>query len=212
MLPASLSCQLHWIATGGIVRATAYVEACLVPVPDTAPPYDCDIHGTTCQTPEPAGGGPVAADAAVPVVGAAGVVGTAAGVAGVAAGVAGVAAAPSLVSSCAGPAWPTQFAQAIVETLAGTRPIRQIIPWATERAQAHIRGLCPTFRTDNRPRIQRVLSSSPSATVVEATVIASFGPRTRALAMRFEHIPARQPALGVAARPARWLCTDIETG
>jgi hypothetical protein len=44
------------------------------------------------------------------------------------------------------------------------------------------------------------------------TVVVSFGPRSRALAMRFEHVPARQPAPGLPARPARWLCTEIETG
>jgi hypothetical protein len=119
---------------------------------------------------------------------------------------------PSPLASCAGAAWPRQFAQAIVETLAGTRPLRQIVPWTTERAQAHIRTLCPVFRTGSGPRIQRVLSSYPSANVVEATVVAQFGPRTRALAMRFEYIPARPPAPGLPGRPARWLCTDIETG
>ena len=167
----------------------------LIAVPDTAPPYDCDIHGTTCQSP---GGG-------VPVTGHVTGVPAPGHVAGVPASARGP------LASCAGAAWPRQFAQAIVETLAGTRPIRQLIPWTTERTQAHVRTLCPLFRTDSSPRIQRVLSSSPSAGVVEVTVIAGFGPRTRALAMRFEHLAARQPVPGLPGRPARWLCTEVET-
>jgi hypothetical protein len=185
-------CQLHWVATGGIVLSP---DAYLVSVPDAGPPYDCDIHGTTCQAPaSPAG----------------------VGAAGTGPAVAGPTASrrPVLqtLASCAGTVWPRQFAQAIVETLAGTRPVRQIIPWTTERAQAHIRTLCPLFRTDSGPRMQRVLSSYPSSDVVEVTVIAGFGPRTRALALRFEHVAARQPVPGLLGRPARWLCTDIETG
>jgi hypothetical protein len=183
---------------GGIVLS---LDTYLIAVPDTAPPYDCDVHGTACQSP----GGPV-----VPAAGL-----TAAGFTVPVAVPARERAAqqtPGPLASCVGAAWPRQFAQAIAETLAGTRPIRQLVPWTTERSLTHIRSLCPLFRTDTGPRIQRVLSSSPSADVVEVTVIAGFGPRTRALAMRFEHIPARQPAPGLPARPARWLCTDIETG
>jgi hypothetical protein len=155
----------------------------LVLVPDAAPPYDCDIHGMTCQSP-----GSPAARFPVPLP-----------------------ASPSPLAPCAGGAWPRQFAQAIVETLAGTRPVRQLLRWTTERTQAHIQTLCSSFRTDASPKIQRVLSSSPSAGVVEVTVIAGFGARTRALAMRFEYIAARQPAPGLSGRPARWLCTDLET-
>lgn len=184
---------------GGIVLSPdTYLipDTYLVPVPDAAPPYDCEIHGTTCQAPGPG------VTTAVPVTGMPVVVPPRAA----------RAARPGPVASCVGGAWPRQFAQAIVETLAGTRPFRQLVPWTTERSQAHIRTLCPLFRTDSGPRIQRVLSSSPSADVVEVTVIAGFGPRTRALAMRFEHVPARPPAPGLTARPARWLCTEIEAG
>jgi hypothetical protein len=44
------------------------------------------------------------------------------------------------------------------------------------------------------------------------TVVACIGPRTRALALRFEHLAARQAAPGLPPRPARWLCTAIEAG
>jgi hypothetical protein len=68
------------------------------------------------------------------------------------------------------------------------------------------------LRTDSGPKIRRILTSRPDSDVVEVTVIAGFGPRTRALAMRFEHLAARPSAPGLPPRPARWLCTDIETG
>jgi uncharacterized protein DUF6459 len=195
---------------GGIVLS---LDTYLIAVPDTAPPYDCDLHGTACQSP---GGGPdlpAARFADPPAVPALPALPAPERAAQQAPGALGAAQqAPGALASCLGAAWPRQFAQAIVETLAGTRPIRQLVPWTTERSLTHIRALCPAFRTDGGPRIQRVLSSSPSADVVEVTVIAGFGPRTRALAMRFEHIAARQPAPGLPARPARWLCTDIETG
>jgi Family of unknown function (DUF6459) len=113
--------------------------------------------------------------------------------------------------AAAAAAWPTQIAQAIVETLAGTRPLRQIFPWTTEGTQARIKRLSARYGTDTRPRIQRVLTSRPSARAMELTVIAGFGTRTRALAMRFEHVPARQGAPGRPGRQARWLCTDLET-
>jgi hypothetical protein len=168
----------------------------LATVPDAGPPYDCEIHGTACQA-------PVARSYPDPLN-----VAMAAPVTPVSEGPARAGSSPA----CTVAVWPRQFAQAIVESLAGTRPLRQILPWVTERAQAHIRSLVPLLRTDSRPRIQRILTSQPDSSVVEVTVIAGFGPRTRALALRFEHVAARPAAPGLPPRPARWLCTDIETG
>jgi hypothetical protein len=56
------------------------------------------------------------------------------------------------------------------------------------------------------------VTSRPAARVVEMTVVLSFGPRSRALALRLEQLPGRRPAPGLPARPARWLCTEIEVG
>jgi len=109
-------------------------------------------------------------------------------------------------------AWPRKFAQVIVEILAGSRPSRQIAAYTTERVRAHVDDLAQVLASGQRPRIQRIVTSRPAASVVEMTVVVSFGPRSRALALRFEHMPARQPAPGLPARPARWLCTEIETG
>jgi Family of unknown function (DUF6459) len=107
---------------------------------------------------------------------------------------------------------PAQFARVIVETLAGSRPTRQLIPMTTESARSQL-GLLATYLTSDRPpRLRRVVASQPSERVVEMTVIVSCGARSRALAMRLEHMPGRAATPGLPARPARWLCTEVETG
>ena len=125
--------------------------------------------------------------------------------------------APSLGAPSAGgadltSAWPRQLAVVIVEVLAGVRPDRQLVALATDRVRARIRGLVPLLASDRRPRIARIVTSRPTARVVEMTVVVRFGVRSRALAMRFEHVAARPASPGWPARPARWLCTAIEAG
>jgi hypothetical protein len=109
-------------------------------------------------------------------------------------------------------AWLRRLAVVIVEVLAGVRPDRQLVPLATDRVRARIRGLVPLLACDRRPRIARIVTSQPAARVVEMTVVVHFGVRSRALAMRFEHVAARPASPGWPARPARWLCTAIEAG
>ena len=109
-------------------------------------------------------------------------------------------------------AWPRRLAVVIVEVLAGVRPDRQLVTLATDRVRARIAGLAPLLACDRRPRITRIVTSRPAARVVEMTVVANFGPRSRALALRVEHVAARPAAPGWPARPARWLCTAIEAG
>jgi hypothetical protein len=111
-----------------------------------------------------------------------------------------------------GPAWPLQFAQVVVEILAGARSPRQIVPCTTDRVRAQIGELMPLLASDHRPRIRRILTSRPTARAVEMSVVVSFGPRSRALAIRCEHLPARPAAPGLPARPARWLCTELIAG
>jgi hypothetical protein len=108
--------------------------------------------------------------------------------------------------------WLRRLAVVIVEVLAGVRPDRQLVPLATDRVRARIRGLVPLLACDRRPRIARIVTSRPAARVVEMTVVVHFGVRSRALAMRFEHVAARPASPGWPARPARWLCTAIEAG
>ena len=180
-----------------------------VEIPDAAPAYDCETHGGGCPvardqvTAEPHDAGPGIAHSTEatrqPSIGA-----------DRAAGSAGPGASPGGAGTTA--AWPRQFAQVMVEILAGVRPQRQIATWTTDRVRTQIRHLGPVLAADRRPRIQRIVTSRPAASVVEMTVVVSFGRRSRALAMRLEYVAARQGAPGLPARSARWLCTELEAG
>src|SRR6201986_2367647 len=181
----------------------AFGGLCLIEVPGGWPPYDCEVHGTACpaarevSVPSPCAhrerGAPEDADPP----------------------------GPSLTFSAGHPAdgpadpvvaWSRQFAQVIAEILAGARSPRQLAPWTTERVRDRISLLTQTLTPGQRPRIRRNVTSRPAARVVEMTVVLSLGPRSRALALRLEQLPGRQPAPGRPARPARWLCTEIEVG
>jgi hypothetical protein len=207
----------------------------LVAVPDGWPPYDCEAHGATCPAADPgANRQPVRPTVATavrnggatdtktdPAAGAATAgeaPGTAAGEApGATAGEAPGAAAGGTRAAhpdqAPGPsaAWCGQFAQVLVEILAGYRPAKQLARATTEQVRAQISLLSCAVADGQRPRIRRVMMSRPDAGVVEMTAVVSFGSRSRAVAMRFEHVPARPPSPGRPARPARWLCTEIET-
>jgi hypothetical protein len=131
--------------------------------------------------------------------------------------------------------WARQFALLLTEALSGARPVRQILPWTSDRARIHLRALMPLFGSGQRPRVLRVIATRPTRDVIEMTVIAGVGTRTRALAVRLERAgPAdrtarlnqaayrEQPRLSPLAAQAtrlgntaadatpRWLCTDIE--
>ena len=195
-------------------ESPASSELRLITVPAGWPPYDCESHGAACpvaraaalakpnvshQAPALAGPPRPTAPPLAPVQSTAGQ---------------GAAGQGSAGQSSAGQATalPRKFAQVIVEILAGSRPLRQTVGWTTDRVRAQIGDLTQVLASDQRPRIRRVVTSQPAASVVEMTVVVTFGARSRALAMRFEHMPARQPRPGLPARPARWLCTELETG
>jgi hypothetical protein len=209
---ACAAVSVHRIPKGGTMpelSALPPVNLHLVTVPDAAPPYDCPIHGARCS--------PRVAGLTVPDA----VDRTAAGRPAVlaqpaAAGRPAVLAQPTAAGDPAGAdpagAWLPRLAVVIVEVLAGVRPDRQLVPLATDRVRARIRGLVPLLTCDRRPRIARIVTSRPAARVVEMTVVVHFGVRSRALAMRFEHVAARPASPGWPARPARWLCTAIESG
>ncbi len=200
----------------------------LIAVPAGWPPYDCETHGAACPAArEPAQAASEPAQAASEPAQAAREPAQAArepaGPSPHASPVPGRRLMPPVPSpafsagyqvaeGAVAAAWPRQFAQVIVEVLAGSRSPRQLVSCTTERVRAQIDLLSQALATGQRPRIRRVMTSRPAARVVEMTVVISFGPRSRALAMRFEHLPARRPVPGRPALPARWLCTAIETG
>ncbi len=213
------------------LSALPLVNLHLVTVPDAAPPYDCPIHGARCSPrvagrtvpdavdrtaagrpavlAQPGAGDPAGADPAGADPAGADMAGAV--VAGADPAGADPAGADPAGADPAG-AWLRRLAVVIVEVLAGVRPDRQLVPLATDRVRARIRGLVPLLACDRRPSIARIVTSRPAARVVEMTVVVHFGVRSRALAMRFEHVAARPASPGWPARPARWLCTAIEAG
>jgi hypothetical protein len=125
--------------------------------------------------------------------------------------------------------WPHVFARMLVEMLAGTRPARQILPWTTTRARSQFDRLLRGFGGAGapgagrpvpgtggvQPRIVRVVATRPASDVIEMSVIARFGARVRALALRLERPSAQAPARtrrpdAVLAGSPGWVCTDIE--
>jgi len=106
--------------------------------------------------------------------------------------------------------WPRQFAVLLAEALAGVRPLQQVMPWMSGHGSLQLRRLLPLFCGDYRPRVLRVLTTTPSPGVIEMTLVVTAGPRTRALAVRLERaVPPGQP--GWHGKPATpWRCTDIE--
>jgi len=132
-------------------------------------------------------------------------------------------ASPGPTAQEAGPDgdWARRFAGLLTEALSGARPVRQILPWTSERARVQLRALMPLFAGGQRPRLLRVIATQPAGDVIEMTVIAGLGARTRALAVRLQRAdPADRPAWLNPAAPVkqrqtsaaapRWLCTDIE--
>jgi hypothetical protein len=108
------------------------------------------------------------------------------------------------------PVWPSRFAQVLAETLAGSRPPAQLVPWTTERARRHIRRLGPMLVGGQQPVVRRVVTSRPTAGVMEVSVVVGVGPRVRALALRLERELPQPAAPGHPGRTARWICTAVE--
>ncbi len=160
-------------------------------IPDPAPPYDTEVsHGTRPKLLSSS----TAADQGSP----------------------GRSTKPPVPAPGAFPGWPSRFAQVLAETLAGSRPPGQMVPWTTETARLHIERLGPQLASGQRPRVRRVVTYHPTSDVMEMTVVVGFGVRVRALAVRLErvgaHPQAGQPRQPGGRRPGtpRWLCTAVE--
>jgi hypothetical protein len=206
-----------------------------VAVPDAAPPFDDAIPAASC-TGQPGRGAVVAPAADRTPAAAAGLAGgrspaadhspvagpgLAADHGPAAAGHAPLTAAgwaagrgPGLpVAPPAGSPWPSQFAQALAETLAGARPAQQLKPWTSEQARRRISQLGTVLAADLRPRVRRVVLCSPAHDVLEMAVVVGFGQRTRAVAVRLEQAGPEPGSAEIAAgRPpqARWRCTAVD--
>jgi hypothetical protein len=173
----------------------------LLALPDLGPPFDDD----------PAAGAIVTAEAGTAGLGRSNRDGAATGT------TAATGAAADAAATGAGAAqaradsdWARRFALPLTEALAGARPVRQILPWTTERARLQLDRLMPLFRGGQRPRVLRVITTRPTPDVIEMTVVVGLERRTRALAVRLERTgPAGQSGRRAAAGP-RWLCTAVE--
>jgi hypothetical protein len=187
----------------------------LLAVPDSAPPYDDEALAAAASAQREALAGPGPGAMAGNISGAGG--------SGPETGGGRRPAEPPPGSAGAGdqdhgvtPGWPSLFAQVLAETLAGSRPPGQIVPWTTQRARSNIQRLGPTLNAGpqagrQRPLVRRVVTSRPSHDVLEMAVIVGFGPRIRALAVRLERsVPDNTVPPGTAGRAARWLCTAFE--
>lgn len=91
------------------------------------------------------------------------------------------------------------FAQMVAEVLAGQRDPRQLHPRMTGPAYEALSDRAGLYRCTTRPRVQSVHVSRPACCVVELAAVVCCGPRSRALALRFE----RAGEL--------WVCTQLDT-
>ncbi|WP_148570952.1 Rv3235 family protein [Nocardioides caldifontis] len=111
-------------------------------------------------------------------------------------------------------AWAARLAQAVVECLAGRRPVSQLVRWTApavyrdlERRVRLVReatgGSSAALRSPAdrlRPQVRSVHVCRPSATAAEVSVHVRHGARSRAVALRMER------------HGDRWLCTVLQFG
>lgn len=186
----------------------------LLPVPDSAPPYDDEVTagGRAAPRPRPLALAPPAArapaDPAGPPAAAPGHGPARSRESRRPRGAPGPPQPPRRPAP--EPGWPSQFAQVLAETLAGARTQGQIVPWTTDQARRRIRQLGPMLAAGTAPRVHRIMTSRPTESAVEMTVVVGFGSRVRALAVRLERDGPHPASPGRDARAARWVCTVIE--
>jgi hypothetical protein len=111
--------------------------------------------------------------------------------------------------------WAARLAQAVVECLAGRRPVSQLVRWTApdvyrdlDRRVRLVRGATTSSpaalrspAADRlRPQVRSVHVCRPSATAAEVSVHVRHGARSRAVALRMER------------RGERWICTVLQFG
>lgn len=100
--------------------------------------------------------------------------------------------------------WAGRFAQALVEVLAGDRPLAQLVRWTTAAVYDELAGRVgspPVARDQGSRGVVRSLHvSAPADGVAEVAALVRRGARSTALALRLEGLDGR------------WQCTAIEFG
>jgi len=106
--------------------------------------------------------------------------------------------------------WATRFTQAAVEIVGGDRPAHQLVRWATPVVFADLKRRAELVARSggHRPGEARVQPVHPkvvgvhtcfvSDDVAEASLHVRYGPRSRAVAARFER------------HEGRWMCTALD--
>lgn len=107
-------------------------------------------------------------------------------------------------------AWAMRYAQAAVEIVGGDRPTTQLVRWTAGEVYADLQRRAQLVaRTGGhqpgvgrvqpvRPKVLSVHASFVGPEIAETSLHVRYGPRSRALAARFER------------RAGRWLCTALE--
>jgi hypothetical protein len=107
-----------------------------------------------------------------------------------------------------------QLAQAVVEVLAGDRPITQLLTWLDERIYTELSGLAPRPRTaptlarsrtvlirpQDRPKVRSIHVCRPADGVAEIAARVQVNGRSRAVALRLEEWRGR------------WRCNALVVG
>lgn len=104
--------------------------------------------------------------------------------------------------------WTGRFVQAVVEVLAGERPVAQLLRWTTDRVYADVTRRARALgrptpagrRGRGRALVRSVHLCEPRDGVVEAAVHVRHGGRSRAVALRLEGLDGR------------WRCTALVLG
>jgi hypothetical protein len=97
--------------------------------------------------------------------------------------------------------WSAQFAQAVVEVLAGDRPVSQLVRWTTSGVFDDLAGRIDVSPTEPTRGVVRSLHvSQPADGIAEVAASVRRGSRSTALALRLEGLDGR------------WQCTALELG
>jgi hypothetical protein len=100
--------------------------------------------------------------------------------------------------------WAGRFAQALVEVLAGDRPLAQLVRWTSTAVYDEVSGLIAgpgVARSDAaRGVVRSVHVSEPTDGVAEICALVRRGARSTAVALRLEGLDGR------------WQCTALELG
>lgn len=100
--------------------------------------------------------------------------------------------------------WAGRFAQALVEVLAGDRPVAQLVRWTTTAVYEEVAGLIagPGVSRGDAARgvVRSVHVSQPADGVAEVAALVRRGARSTAVALRLEGLDGR------------WQCTALDLG